>query len=175
MTLRTNTSHFLNRTAVLEFDTTWWPSDDHVFYNPTKGATFPFFVNYRPIINRPVIVGFFCGPSARDVEAMDDAEVAARCIAELIQCTHCLDSDITPLPKPTRVVVTRWGSDENTLGSYAHIPMGASGRDCESLGRSVGPLLWAGEATSEYIGTVHGAYLSGCKAAKEAIQRYLRA
>ena len=33
------------------------------------------------------------------------------------------------VPKPKKVIVTRWGDDEYAYGSYSHIQVGASGRD----------------------------------------------
>ena len=73
------------------------------------------------------------------------------------------------IPEPDGMLVTRWGKDPFSLGAYSHIPPFASGDDYEMLAEPVDNVLFfAGEATSrEYPATVHGAYLSGVRAANE--------
>ncbi|MSO79756.1 MAG: FAD-dependent oxidoreductase [Acidimicrobiia bacterium] len=77
------------------------------------------------------------------------------------------------VPDPVGFVFTRWATDPFSLGSYSFIGVGASNADRESLAEPLGdgaphPLLFAGEATSaKYAVTVHGAYLSGQRAAQE--------
>ena len=67
------------------------------------------------------------------------------------------------------VYITRWASDPMAQGAYIHIPPNGSMGDCENLSRSISDrLFFAGEATNQiYFGTVHGAYLSGMRAAQE--------
>ena len=64
--------------------------------------------------------------------------------------------------------ITHWWKDPLTLGSYSFIPVGGSGEDCIALAEPVGErLFFAGEATDQYyLGTVHGAYLSGIREAQ---------
>ena len=65
-------------------------------------------------------------------------------------------------------LITRWCSDPYTLGSYSHIPIGGLPTDIDMLAKPYydGMLQFAGEATSRlYHGTVHGAILSGERAA----------
>ena len=65
----------------------------------------------------------------------------------------------------TRTIVTAWGGDPWTLGSYSSALPGASHRRQE-LARPIDDILFfAGEACSrEFAGTCHGAYLSGVAA-----------
>jgi monoamine oxidase len=73
-------------------------------------------------------------------------------------------------PKPIAAVLTRWHDDPFARGAYSVVPPGASSADFDALAEPVGPLLFAGEATNRaYRGTVHGAYLSGLRAAREAL------
>ncbi len=74
--------------------------------------------------------------------------------------------------KLVRTRVTQWTKSPWTGGSYsAALPGRAFAR--EQLAIAVGPLFFAGEATSvAHFSTVHGAYLSGLRAAEEA-SRYL--
>jgi len=75
------------------------------------------------------------------------------------------------LPAPTAFVRTRWAADPWTLGSYSYLGVGASARDRERLAAPVdGQLFFAGEATSvDYAATVHGALMSGIRAAGEVL------
>ena len=72
------------------------------------------------------------------------------------------------VPAPaTASAVARWKHDPLAHGSYSYIPCGAHPSHSAALGQSVGPRLhFAGEASClEYIGTVHGAFISGEAAA----------
>jgi hypothetical protein len=71
---------------------------------------------------------------------------------------------------PTEVIVTRWASAPGFLGSYSYMATNSSSEDYDIMAQPVGKsLFFSGEATSqEYPGTVHGALLSGERAAAEA-------
>lgn len=77
------------------------------------------------------------------------------------------------VPDPTGVLITRWGQDPFSHGSYSHLGLDASWEDRAALqGRITPRLFFAGEAASAgYAGTVHGAYLSGQAAARELLER----
>jgi polyamine oxidase len=71
-------------------------------------------------------------------------------------------------------VVTRWDTDEWALGSYSALPPGTPYWVREELGKAVinGRILLAGEYTAtDYPSTVHGAYLSGERAARRLLGR----
>ena len=70
-------------------------------------------------------------------------------------------------------VVTGWYSDEFSHGSYSHIPPGGSFSDYRTLASPLDEkIFFAGEAThATYPGTLHGAYLSGERAAKEIMKQ----
>jgi monoamine oxidase len=69
--------------------------------------------------------------------------------------------------------VTRWAQDPFAFGSYSYLAVGSSNRDRELLATPVADrLFFAGEATrTDYPSTVHGAYLSGQRAAAEVRER----
>lgn len=69
------------------------------------------------------------------------------------------------IPNITSVQATTWGSDQYAYGSFANIPLGASGRDMANLAEPVGTVLfWAGEATYPlHFSTVHGAFFSALR------------
>lgn len=63
---------------------------------------------------------------------------------------------------------TNWSRDPYALGSYSFLRPGGRSRDRRRLAEPQGRLFFAGEATSEeYPSTVHGALLSGRRAADE--------
>jgi hypothetical protein len=81
----------------------------------------------------------------------------------------------TPLPPPVQVIISRWGGDPFARGSYSFIGRTATGEDYDLLGESVESLLYfAGEATCRtHPATVHGAYISGLRAAAEVLERFV--
>lgn len=72
------------------------------------------------------------------------------------------------VPEPDGVLVTRWAADPFSLGSYTYLGLSASRDDRSALEGRVGQgLYFAGEAGAVgHAGTVHGAYLSGQRAAQ---------
>ncbi|KAI8009242.1 Polyamine oxidase 2 [Camellia lanceoleosa] len=65
-------------------------------------------------------------------------------------------------------LVSRWGMDENSLGSYSYDAVGKPHDLYERLRIPVDNLFFAGEATSvDYPGSVHGAYSTGLMAAED--------
>jgi monoamine oxidase len=75
----------------------------------------------------------------------------------------------TAVPEPTGYLVTRWASDPFALGAYSFLPIDATPDDRATLAQPAGAtLFFAGEATSvNSPATVHGAYASGQRAARE--------
>lgn len=111
------------------------------------------------------------GTSANTLESSTDAELTQQALDTLARLhpTSC------PLPSPLETVVTRWSQDEFARGSYSYVGPRASGDDYDALARPVQDhVFFAGEATSRhYPATVHGAYLSGVRAAQEIADLWL--
>lgn len=71
-------------------------------------------------------------------------------------------------------LVSHWGTDKNSLGSYSYDTVGKSHDLYERLRIPVDNLFFAGEATSiDYPGSVHGAYSTGLMAAEDCRMRVL--
>ena len=72
---------------------------------------------------------------------------------------------------------SRWGSDPYSYGSYSFVKAGASPDDCDTYFESEstgGMVFFAGEATTpDMIGTVHGAYITGVRAAQDAAKTFI--
>lgn len=75
------------------------------------------------------------------------------------------------VPEPTAYLLTRWGKDKWAHGAYSSLGVGASREDADALAETVaGVLYFAGEATiSNGQATVHGALLSGWRAAEAVV------
>jgi monoamine oxidase len=73
------------------------------------------------------------------------------------------------IPEPIDWAITRWKSDPFAGGSYSSYGVGSSPEDREALAEAVDDVLFfAGEATElESFATVHGALMSGWRAADE--------
>lgn len=78
----------------------------------------------------------------------------------------------TSLPPPVEAIVTRWRKDPFARGSYSFVGPNATGQDYDLLGEPVDQkLFFAGEATCRtHPATVHGAYMSGLRAANEVLE-----
>ena len=64
-----------------------------------------------------------------------------------------------------------WSDDPFTRGAYSY-PVAGYESGPAQLGKPVGgTLFFAGEATAEELGTVHGALASGIRAAKEVLRK----
>lgn len=71
-------------------------------------------------------------------------------------------------------LVSHWGSDVNTLGSYTYDVVGKPHDLYEKLRVPVDNLFFAGEATSvDFPGSVHGAFSTGAMAAEDCRMRVL--
>ena len=76
---------------------------------------------------------------------------------------------VDKVPDPLAYKVTRWRADPFARGSYSYLAKGSKPKDRDELAKPVmGRLFFAGEATDrDFSTTVHGALLSGQRAAKE--------
>jgi monoamine oxidase len=128
----------------------------------TKGE-WAIFLNQYLYTGQPVLMAFHGGPAARRLEALSDTQTVAAAMTVL---RTIFGDDI---PEPDGWQISRWASDPLAGGSYSYRPPGSSGDDHDTLAEPVnGRLFFAGEATSaDYNATVHGAYLSGLRAAGE--------
>ena len=140
---------------VLPFDAPFWPVDpEHVSPFPVDPRGPTGFTNLAAFGLGPVLCGWLGGAAAR---APDDPVGRAGAL---------LAARFAPAaPRGPRL--TAWGRDPRSLGSYSCIPVGATGADYDRLAEPFGALHLAGEHTHRrFPGTVHGAYLSGVRAAE---------
>lgn len=159
-------SGLLNK-VVLHFPKVFWPSETAKFGHLSRQpGEFPEFLNWHKFSGKAVLIGFVAGAFARKLEVLPDNEVAARALAVLKEMFGAAAAE------PVGCIVSRWASDPFACGSYSHIPLGATDSDYYYLGAPSGRLFFAGEATSRrFPGTVHGAFLSGLRAAGEISEK----
>ena len=116
--------------------------------------------NLSPICHCPKIAMLIYDKAARDMEAIAHdpqllIEFARSKLQNAFPSSH--------IPEIVNVEATRWGMDPYAYGSYANIPLGASGQDMINLSLPVDDkILFAGEASCPlHYSTVHGAMKSG--------------
>jgi monoamine oxidase len=157
-------SGLLNK-AVLRFPRAFWDRDSTIlqFVSRTAGLWAETF-DLSPT-GAPALVGFNAGSVARDMETRSDRDTVAS-MMEMLRTIYGARS-----PDPVGWQVTRWNADPLALGAYSFEPPGATLATRAALAEPVaGRLFFAGEATSEdYPATVHGALLSGWRAADEVL------
>ena len=119
----------------------------------------------RPF-GRPMIEGYFGGDCARSLEQGGLAGFAAFAIDEICDM---LGNDWRGRLKP--LVASSWANEPLALGSYSHALPGHWDKRAVLATPVNGRIFFAGEATHpHYFSTAHGAYDSGLRAAKEALE-----
>ena len=105
---------------------------------------------------------FNAGAYGARIERLSDQEIVRQALAALASMYGIV-------PPPRDALITRWRSDPWTHGSYSYVPAGSSFERYAELGEPVeARLFFGGEATDdENPSTVHGAYLSGIRAAEQ--------
>jgi monoamine oxidase len=153
--------------VILQFQERFWP-DGNWFINvvPRTPWGLSFASLESPLPGSHLLIAWQWGTRARSLEALSDSRVLATVMADL-RATFPTGA----LPQPARFHVTRWSRDPLTLGAYSYPVIGSPRVDIARLAAPVGNrLFFAGEATSaDYPGTVHGAWLSGERAAGEIL------
>jgi len=116
------------------------------------------------------LVGWAGGRGAEAVDRMTDAAVLRAGIAAVSRHTGRGRSALARALTGFRIA--RWSREPFIGGSYAWVPVGADGA-MQVLAEPVdGTLFFAGEATNpEHAGTVHGAFESGVRAARQVLSR----
>lgn len=154
----------LNKTCLL-FDDVFWQKDvELIGYVGSKTGQWAETLSLHPYTGQPILMMFNAGSYGARIEAMSDAEIVEQALA-------ALEGMYGQVPPPKDAQVTRWGSDPWSHGSYSYVPARSSFRRHSDLARPVdNKLFFAGEAThQDYPATVHGAFLSGVRAARQVV------
>lgn len=151
----------------LRFPRPFWSGADSELlgYVATTRGSFTEWLDLHHYTGEPVLLVFHAGSAALAVEAKSDAVLAAEAMV-------VLRSIFGPgAPDPLAVRTVRWGADPFSHGSYSHLRTGGVPGDYDALAAAIdGRLFFAGEATHRrFPATVHGALLSGQRAARELV------
>ena len=115
---------------------------------------------------RPLASAFLGGALARDLEREGKAAARTFVIEELVQIFGAKTRNHIG-----KSLVTTWGLDPWSCGAYSYAPPGWAACRPVLSEPLADKLFFAGEATSvEFYSTAHGAFLSGQRAAAEAIK-----
>lgn len=146
----------------LKFPNVFWDADVEIFsFISEQIGEWSDWLSFAPMTGEPILMVFHGGDKGWTLEKFSDDEIVAGAMRALKKMFG------DEIPAPEKYLITRWGGDKFSYGSYSHIPPFASGDDYDALFEPVADVLFfAGEATSrKYPSTVHGAYLSGVEAA----------
>ena len=138
------------------------PLEGHLFGHKDRTATGSYHL--RPF-GRPYIEAFLGGRCARELEAQGPGAMGDFCVQELGELMGSeFRRGLSVLGE------TRWAADPYALGSYSHALPGHLGDRAVLAAPIDGRIFFAGEATHRtFYSTVHGAWLSGERAAEEAL------
>ena len=170
--------------CILVYDEPFWDVDQDMFgllrepevkdsldqedYVTNRGR-FYFFWNCIKTSGRPVLISLLAGDAAHQAESASDAELVTEVTNEL---SKIFKEKHVPLPQES--IITRWGKDCFARGTYSYVGAEAIPGDYDVMAMRVGNLHFAGEATcATHPATVHGAYISGLRAASEIIDDLL--
>ncbi|CAE7831789.1 PAO4 [Symbiodinium sp. CCMP2592] len=166
--------------VALRFERCFWESKDvkpHCIYRiPTSesrtlpaACESPYWVSLRPVTGSNVLVAYFVTGAGRVMARLPEEEAVSRVLALLKSMFPAAEVDAANLLEAKK---TAWAEDEWSCGGYSFLAVGATTQDRHSLAEPVGPLHFAGEATHDrYPATVHGALLSGRRAAAEILAK----
>lgn len=148
----------------LRFSEIFWEEDSHLLgYISEEKGHFCEWLNLAALMNQPVLLGFNAGTYGLEIESLSDDEIVTAALETLSVMFG------RQVPAPEGWLITRWGKDPFAYGSYSSLMPGAVPENYGLLAAPVqDALFFAGEATHrEHPATVHGAWLSGQRAAKE--------
>lgn len=134
-------------------------------YSNNRGRFFQWF-NATKTSGLPTLIALMAGDAAYQTES----ETNESLVNEATTVLRNVFKDKT-VPLPVEAIVTRWGSDPFARGSYSCTGPDFKQDDYETMARPVGRLFFAGEHTcGTHPATVHGAYISGLRAASEVLE-----
>ncbi|KAH1226408.1 putative polyamine oxidase 4 [Glycine max] len=150
----------------LRFDKVFWPNVELLGTVAPTSYTCGYFLNLHKATGHPVLVYMVAGRFAYDIEKLSD-EAAANFVMQQLKKMFPNSS------KPVQYLVSRWGTDPNSLGCYSYDLVGKPLDVYDKLRAPLGNLFFGGEAVSlDNQGSVHGAYSAGVMAA-ENCESYL--
>ncbi len=153
----------------MRFDKFYWPREAQRFNYMSTGdlSLFHAWLNIGYYTGEPILVSYHAGKRARHLNQLSDGDLIERTVAVM---QRMFGGDI---PAPLNYARTRWQHDPFSQGSYSFDQIGQQSGDRNALAQPVeNRLFFAGEATHPHFhSTVHGAYETGVRAAREILQQ----
>ncbi|MCI4669171.1 MAG: FAD-dependent oxidoreductase [Bacteroidia bacterium] len=151
---------------LLIWDEVFWENElQYLGFTPEEKGKFNYFLNVKKFSEIRALMTFAFGDYAYTTEQMTDQEI----IDEIMSHLKAIYGDDTP--DPTHMLRTRWKQNPYSLGSYSHATVDSGIEAFKIFEEPIdNKLFFAGEHTiSEFVATVHGAYLSGIREVKKMI------
>ena len=150
---------------VFVWDDTFWDDSHFLVHTAEVPDVFNYYVNVNVLHpGANALMTFAYADAARELEGRSDDEVIATVL------DHLRDMYGPDVPAPTAMRRTAWGRNDRTFGAYSFTAVGTEMEHFDVLAQPHGPVFFAGEHTHrDYFSTVHGAYLSGLRAAQEVL------
>lgn len=146
---------------------------EHLRQNPTIGGYYQYngqwwnIIDLTTVYHKPIYLMLFGGKDGNWVDQSSDDT-----IWHTIHASLKANFKNTP-DQPQKMVVTRWGNDPQSYGSFSFPDLNYSPQLIQTLNTPIHhQLYFAGEHCSvEYAGTVHGAYISGQQTADRILNQ----
>ncbi|KAL4221295.1 hypothetical protein ACF0H5_019558 [Mactra antiquata] len=154
----------------LKFDYGFWDDTTYVILATTIRGRNSFFLNMNVVYpGSNILLLSLLDVSAEWVERVGEGEV----IGNIMETLRKFYPD-QYVDYPVDYVFSRWNFDPFYLGAWSYWPPNFTLEDMEQLIAPVGHLYFAGEYAHElHYGFVHGAYLSGVRAAEDLMTDWL--
>ena len=153
----------LSNKIYLQFPWTFWDEKFDSIFIASSRFRFYLCFPHDHILNL-----YVCGHVARALESLTDEEIVEQILASLQRV-------YPKMPKPTKWLITRWGTDPFAYGSYSNFTIGATYETVELLARTCydGRIFWAGEHANYggTLGCVDSAFESGHREAKRILNQ----
>lgn len=146
--------------VALVFSRRFWPEDIRRITYVSADRRFPAWVDVTRQDSAPTWLAFYNPRATPELEAIP-VEERVRLAGET------LGQMFPDAPAPLATAASDWLKDSGSLGSYSYHLAGGDPAAMDVLSRPLSPrLVLAGEHTvTPYFGTVHGAFVSGERAA----------
>lgn len=147
----------------LRFPRAFWPQDvDWISFFGTRSGAWAEWLAPSGAQGPALLCGFNAAHEAARVARLGDAEI----VAEAMDALRAMFG--SNIPQPDDAQLSRWGADPLARGAYSFNSIGSDSATRAALFGVDwgGRLVFAGEAASpDHFATVHGALLSGRRAA----------
>ncbi|KAI9734202.1 MAG: hypothetical protein M1834_002302 [Cirrosporium novae-zelandiae] len=166
--------------VILRYEKAFWDTDRDMF-GLLRDAKIPSSLNHKDYASQrgrfylfwnciktsgcPTLIALMAGKSAEQCESTDDDDLIQEVTGQLRNMFG-----VDNVPEPEETIITRWRKDRFARGTYSYVGTEAVAEDYDAMARPIGNLYFAGEATCRtHPATVHGAYISGLRAASEVV------